>query len=423
MVAGADQNTQVEETFRAHIAGEVDRRTRMEGAIDELRSGLATGVQALSVRLGEEVANLASRVDGESEQRHSLENAVGELRSGLEAGVQSVVATLNARIDNEAQHGQQLRAGVEQVQSALADKADVERVTTVTRQLAGQRSTAVELQRRFGVLLEEARSRLPEKMDTDQLQRFAAEETHRFDGMYASFEEQFRGSRDNIRARARHYLDVVKKANAGTAHAPVLDLGCGRGEWLELLRDEGLAARGVDLNDVFLTQCRTRGLDVIQSDALAYLRELPDASLGAITSMHLVEHLPMTDLINLLDESARVLRPGGVIALETPNPENLLVGSHYFYTDPTHRNPLPPALLQWLVEARGFEQARVDRLSEHRGEPALTPVADDVPGAVQINAFVALLNHAPDYAVIGSKPVEAMDDESPLAAKKQGSKR
>lgn len=162
-----------------------------------------------------------------------------------------------------------------------------------------------------------------------------------------------------------------------------------------MLKQEGLVGRGVDLNDVFLAQCRARGLDVVESDALAYLRELPDASLGAITSMHLVEHLPMDVLIKLIDESARVLRPGGVIALETPNPENLLVGSHFFYMDPTHRNPLPPALLHWLVEARGFELARVDRLSEHRGGPALVPVAEDVPGATQINAFVALLSQAP----------------------------
>ena len=140
-----------------------------------------------------------------------------------------------------------------------------------------------------------------------------------------------------------------------------------------------------------------------ESDALAYLRRLPDASLGAITSMHLVEHLPLEVLVELIDECLRALRPGGVLILETPNPENLLVGSHYFYLDPTHRNPLPPALLEWLVQARGFDSARVERLHAHRGAAQIQPVPADSPGAAQINVFVELLKAAPDYAVVAHK--------------------
>jgi O-antigen chain-terminating methyltransferase len=122
--------------------------------------------------------------------------------------------------------------------------------------------------------------------------------------------------------------------------------------------------------------------------------------------MHLVEHLPIEVLIDLIDQSYRVLLPDGVIAFETPNPENVLVGSHYFYMDPTHRNPLPPTLLQWLVEARGFVETRVDRLTVNRGVTDIVPVTDDVPGARQINAFGALLQQPPDYAVIARKRVD-----------------
>ena len=118
----------------------------------------------------------------------------------------------------------------------------------------------------------------------------------------------------------------------------VLDIGCGRGEWLELLKKERIQARGVDRNRVFVEQCRRIDLEVEEQDALAYLGSVPDRSLSVITSFHLVEHLGFEELIRLLDEMIRALKPGGLLILETPDPENFMVGSYSFYADPTHRN-------------------------------------------------------------------------------------
>lgn len=224
------------------------------------------------------------------------------------------------------------------------------------------------------------------------------------DGLYAAFEERFRGSRELIHQRVAPYVEWVRQVGAGTREAPVLDVGCGRGEWLEILRDQQLHGRGIDLNRVFAEVCRGRGLEVDHAEALQALRALPEASVGALTSMHLVEHLPFETVIALLDEARRVIRPGGLLLLETPNPENLTVGACWFYMDPTHRNPIPPEALRWVVESRGFHGVRIERLTVGRDLPWPGRVPDTVPGAATINAMSDQFTVAPDYAVLGLRP-------------------
>ena len=248
---------------------------------------------------------------------------------------------------------QQLAEAQQQVQEVLGD---------LRRQLFDHKRTLLDQQRRLGLLLEEARKRLPAPLNSEQLNAMLNEDEHRLDAMYATFEDQFRGTREDIKQRQRIYLPLIQQCQAGTDHAPVLDVGCGRGEWLELLRDQRLVGRGVDLNRVFVQQCLEDHLHVIEQDAIAYLRSLPHHALGAITGFHIIEHLPIRTLIALFDEALRVLQPGGVAIFETPNPGNLLVGSCNFYLDPTHRNPLPAPLSRYLIEARGFVRAEIIEL-------------------------------------------------------------
>lgn len=239
--------------------------------------------------------------------------------------------------------------------------------------------------------------------DIDRAEELAQENSRALDPLYVAFEEQFRGPRELIRERALPYIDIVRAAGAGTPEAPVLDLGCGRGDWLDVLREHSLVARGVDSNRVFLDLCRGRGLEVIDGDVLEVLRGIGDASVGAITGMHIAEHLPFEILVALLDEARRVLRVGGVLALETPNPENLWVASHWFYMDPTHRNPLPPEALRWIVEARGFADARIERWTVGRPSPAPPLLGPEMPGAASVNVLLGQLHASLDYAIIARR--------------------
>jgi len=227
------------------------------------------------------------------------------------------------------------------------------------------------------------------------------------DELYAAFEDRFRGPQAEIRQRLEPYLKFVGDVGAGTSGAPVLDLGCGRGEWLDMLRGQALVASGVDLNGLFVAECEDKGLDVEYIDALSKLRSLPDASLGMVTLFHLAEHLPFRILIDLIDEVHRVLVPGGGLIMETPNPENALVAQWAFYMDPTHRNPLPPVMLRWMVQARGFVQSDIQPLFEARGPSEIAFVADDVPGAATINALVAPHHASRDYAIMARKSVSS----------------
>lgn len=175
------------------------------------------------------------------------------------------------------------------------------------------------------------------------------------DELYAALEDRFRGSREEIKERFKIYLPYVE-----TLPDPVvIDLGSGRGEWLEILKHAGIKARGVEKNRESIEQCRKQGLEVVEADMIGHLRDLSDASVAAVTGFHIIEHVSIDVLVTLLDEVMRVLRPGGVAIFETPNPENVLVGSNFFYLDPTHHHPVPSELMQFLFDNRGFEPVEV----------------------------------------------------------------
>jgi O-antigen chain-terminating methyltransferase len=173
-------------------------------------------------------------------------------------------------------------------------------------------------------------------------------------------------------------------------------LGCGRGEWLEVLKEEGLKAHGVDINRILVEQCREYGLDVVEGELIHYLQSLPGSSHGAVTGFHIIEHLELKLLLNLIDETIRILKPGSVAIFETPNPENVLVGSCNFYLDPTHNKPLPSPMMKFLAEARGL--CRVEILNLH---PRTNP--SKINGSDLVERFNEYFYGPQDYALIGFK--------------------
>lgn len=216
--------------------------------------------------------------------------------------------------------------------------------------------------------------------------------------LYLEFEANFRGSPEMIRERLKHNLSYFPVDPQWLTH-PVLDLGCGRGEWLQLLKEQGIPAIGVDSNSAMIDSCKQAGLEVYMGDALDYLAAMPAHSLSGLTAFHIIEHLPLDVFIRLIDEALRVVRPGGAVLFETPNPENLITGACNFYVDPTHRNPLPPALVAFLLKARGFERVEIDR--RHPADPALLLKGSDEAITGPLNG---LLFGPQDYAAIGYAP-------------------
>jgi O-antigen chain-terminating methyltransferase len=216
------------------------------------------------------------------------------------------------------------------------------------------------------------------------------------DSFYLEFEDNFRGVAEDISARLEVYLPYLSRfANDNTA--TVVDIGCGRGEWLKLLQKNSIQAVGIDMNSAMVEACVAQGLTAYCLDAINYLRQQPESSLAAITGFHIIEHLPFKVLLSLFDAALRALRPDGVIIFETPNPENLSVGACNFYFDPTHLNPIVPAVAKFMAKQRGFAKAEILRLHPY---PDDFKVAEDSELARRFNAAM----YGPqDFAVIAWK--------------------
>jgi 2-polyprenyl-3-methyl-5-hydroxy-6-metoxy-1,4-benzoquinol methylase len=206
---------------------------------------------------------------------------------------------------------------------------------------------------------------------------------------YARFAERFRGSEEYVQAGQRFYLPFF------AGRRDVLDIGCGRGEFLELMREAGVPARGIDLSQESVDLCRRKGLQAETADLFAYLTDLPEASLDGIFSAQVVEHLPAERLPEMVRLAASRLGRGGVLAIETPNPECLAIFASHFYLDPTHTRPVPHALLAFYMEEFGMGLIEVHRRSPAvESMPALASLPED---------FRAAFFGGLDYAIVGKK--------------------
>lgn len=227
---------------------------------------------------------------------------------------------------------------------------------------------------------------------------------------YLDLERRYRGSEEDVAGRLQVYLPYLRRAPRGL---PVLDLGCGRGEALVVLAEAGIPARGVDSNARMVERCRERGLEAEQGDLFAALAGAEEGSLAGVVSFHVIEHLPPAAVERLVRLAWRALAPGGVLALETPNPLSLTVAARSFWLDPTHVRPVHPETLRFFYEGAGFDP--VEHL-ELRPHPAhlrlpeidlgeLSPTQADL--ADRVNRLRDRLDEVlfgyQDYALVGVK--------------------
>jgi 2-polyprenyl-3-methyl-5-hydroxy-6-metoxy-1,4-benzoquinol methylase len=240
-------------------------------------------------------------------------------------------------------------------------------------------------QQKLNLLLSELRGELESgSLSVEQKQNLAMHASEKLDAFYLAFENECRGDEAEIREQLAEYLPRIKDSQKVSAEHPLLDIGSGRGEWLALLRDNEISAEGVDVSKVLVEHCRQQQLQVTLADALAFLADAEDSSYGAVTAFHIIEHLPFEQLYTLVEQCHRVLVPGGQLIFETPNPENMMVGSHTFYHDPTHLNPITPTLIEFLVRHLGFSDPEILRLHPYPPEArvrGMDPLTDRINGA------------------------------------------
>jgi len=381
------------------------------------------------VRRAAGVPRVEARIERVERQLDLLASALGELPARVRDDVQVIVsdstnyATRRMRIERaeelealqgrlEVVRGQLVALNVETrtlVESRISDHGEAIR-------LHAQRH-AEELGERTFEVLDRRMSAQQQRLDAlrSVLERGAttplivspnaqlvgqAELAPISDDLYSILEERFRGDMDTISARQKEYLGYI--SSAVSCDHPALDLGPGRGEWLRLLREEGHPALGIESNVVFVDRARQEGLDIREGDLVRFLEEAEEGSFGAITLFQVIEHLPFSVTLKVMRDAQRSLAPGGVLLVETPNSENVRVGSSTFWIDPTHIRPIHPAVLLFLAEEVGLVRGEV--LFRNRLGPEFDLAAlEDSALARAVHQLTETLNGPGDVTLVAWK--------------------
>ncbi|MDD5563510.1 MAG: methyltransferase domain-containing protein [Thermoanaerobaculaceae bacterium] len=393
------------------------RLDREAAAIVDLREAyLLTRSEFEEVR-DRRLLQLADGVDGASKAAAAVQREVESLRDtrvpageAALAGLQRAAEALQREVESlRDTRLPQAEAGIERLQRAIdAAPATIAGVQALAEELRDRRLPA--LAARTDALVERLHEELAEVAGlAERVARHeplhvavAPDVEARIPAAVAAasraFADEFRGERGEILGRAAEHVRLL-----GTA-APVLDLGCGRGELLEALRDAGVEARGVDADPAMVAACRRLALTVEEDEAIAALRASAPGSLGAVTAIHIVEHLPAAGWMALVEAAAAALRPGGILMIESPNPESLRVGAGLFWLDPTHRAPVHPEALAFVVRALGLEVVETRFLHPFPPDQALA--APSQPEAVRELAakLDGWLSAPRDYLLVARKP-------------------
>jgi len=381
--AGAGLKARLASSARRLLGRVLSRQQEFNAAVVEhINRNMALGLEAHHASANT-IEWMAGTIDGYRDARDEVERHLEALLARERRNDAAVRALA-------AQH-EELRSALSVVQQAAHNlKREIEKVSAVNpkSQIPNPKSQE-----------SNPESRVPNPGLNSQ---FDDLDSHK----YVGFEDQFRGSPDDIRRRVEDYLPVFENAS------DVLDVGCGRGEFLELLRDRGVRAQGIDINPAMVEVCRGKGLQAETGDALAYLGGLPDGSLGGLFAAQVVEHLEPRYLMRLLDAAFDKLRPGAPIVLETINPACWFAFFESYIRDLTHVRPVHPDTLKYLLVATGFQRVEIryqapypeadklQTLAHGRGAP--TSLDDMIE---TLNANVEKINRLLftylDYAAIG----------------------
>ncbi|MCP4203637.1 MAG: class I SAM-dependent methyltransferase [bacterium] len=377
----------------APLAAEAEALSKtLARARTELSSGIAVLGQDLQTIQSELVRDLRETREKQTEELVAVHKAAGRDIKNLERQHSDFLRSHADRLDHlEGFHNR----GYDEVMdhtAALFSQLDqkLDRYRELSRERWG----------RLGGLLAVAEGEGATKKP--ELARAIADEK------YLEFEDRFRGREEDIAHRLEPYLGVL------SGRGEVLDLGCGRGEALEVMTAHGIRCSGVDSNVEMVDRCREKGFEAEVGDLFTALEARSEASLGGIVSFHVIEHLPAAELERLSRLAWRVLAPAGVLVLETPNPVSMVVGASRFWIDPTHKRPVHPESLKTMLELSGFDPVERIDLQPFADEDRLPQIPSDGIG-VELLPLVARINLLrdrlddllfgfQDYALVAYKP-------------------
>jgi 2-polyprenyl-3-methyl-5-hydroxy-6-metoxy-1,4-benzoquinol methylase len=391
---GRELAEQLGGVHQEQVAGLQALRRELVEELGGVHQRQVTGLQALRRELTEQLQGV----------RQDLAEQHGEVRQEQVSSVQALREELAEQLGGV--HQEQV-AALQLLRAQLVEQiAQSHQEHAVALQAIRERASRVERKvRRFLYSLTESQETDGQEVEKPALRPQAIPPRNpefRFD--YFGFEERFRGSEEDIKKRQRVYVEYFKESDQ------VLDIGCGRGEFLELLAATGIKAKGVDLDLDMVLYCQEKGLDVVSDDAFAYLDSLPDESLGGLFAAQVIEHLEASRIIELVKLCQRKLQSGGTLIFETPNPTCLMVFARSFYMDFSHIRPIHPEAIKFLFESAGFQNIQLKFSSAVEACMRIPPLPErgpDAKGAEAFNKGIERLNDLlygfQDYAVIGRK--------------------
>lgn len=409
-VGGLDERLAAEQQARLELQRHSDTRTdQLVAEVEELRSELRSsrddiesmrkavvGMREGGEQLPDSVARISAAVSLLRDEVASVKRHLDLLQTGFSELQSEVLRLRDGRLPEVDRRFGDFQASFETLQG-LAEEVRDQRLPALSKRLDGLVERLHDELVATASLLDRVIAGEPLAVPpADAVSEAVLPDAVR--AASAVFMEKFRGSRAEIALRVAEYLPLLASAE------PVLDLGCGRGELLEALRDRGGRGRGVDADPAAVEACRRRGLDVERADVVKALAATASSSLGAVCAIHLLEHLPAAAWMHVFAEAARALRPGGLLIVECPNPESIRVGASLFWTDPTHRSPIHPDALVFVAKAVGLEIVELRRARPFPNEQHLA--APDQTPEVRLLAerLDALLNGERDFAVVARKP-------------------
>jgi O-antigen chain-terminating methyltransferase len=370
---------QVEKSLEAlpHLEHRLNELHRLKQSLAEVAAQVSALISSFSA-FDSRILQSDNRLQEHKSEQQKLHHAINEQADEFQVEQRKLQQTIEEQANTQQAEQNESREKLAQLVTQIShDEAKLTELIAGYDQLkdhSGQFEVSLS-----SINASLTRTRRSLKNWVDQLNLPTAKQRRRFDEFYLAFENEFRGTTEQIREKQSCYLPVVEAIKERSSVRRWIDLGCGRGEWLQELTSLGMTPEGIDNSPTMIASCLEKGLTAIEVDAISHLSAQGDESAAGISAFHLVEHISPNDFLSLVEEAHRVLAPGGCLIFETPNPQNISVGSCNFYMDPTHRNPVTPMTAEFMARNTGFSHVETLRLFpmaklDEKDELATSPV-------------------------------------------------